>query len=670
MKKTSFLRLCSLFLAVTLLAGCSMAKKAPEAPLDPTPSAPATQAPADPPTQPPTEPPTEPPQLQLPQQELEQALVDADLSLLCAVYSQTLRTEKLLRPSLQVQPQLICHDSDGDGFREVLLGKSTDIVYSLRPQRSVSYVFHESSPNYYTDRDGNLYQGYIRSDGFDIEYQGQSAWSTFWDVRYCQLKDNGWQDVISYFGFNTHIDIVDENGQPGLELVESDLTGQIHGKDATKAEVDAHLSSVEMTLVNTQPAFYTVNRFEIAYRDSLLGALDQYFAENYYNYPGMFPADVDNDGQEETVFLLPDYMQPWLDHITPPSNIFSSVEDSKREIRRTLSGSYTGILIADAQQQELVLGAYCLPELISGGHGMPVSLADGLLILGDYRSYLTGSFASVAAEQLPSALVEYLSDFGYSDSFVQTVDISDYPQTEYLCLSRKDGQWCVFVFVIIDGDPVPIYNQTMEGTALFLTQHEGKPCLMQYYQSVYEMDGIPYYYYNYELIRISGTGERESLVFDYVNYSQLDQNAAQAAQFFQRLQVYLIQVRLLYDPYLLTGKMWPEQTQVDFGTVPANPLPPSQEESQEPVIGFVHIQDPASWLHLRVGPGITYDKVLMNPEDPASFVRQALGSPVTVLESIETGDPENPVWLKIRIVYQGQEIIGYSSKTYIRLANE
>ena len=87
-------------------------------------------------------------------------------------------------------------------------------------------------------------------------------------------------------------------------------------------------------------------------------------------------------------------------------------------------------------------------------------------------------------------------------------------------------------------------------------------------------------------------------------------------------------------------------------------------------MGFVQIADPASWLNLREGPGTEYDRVLLDSSDPDSFVRQALGSPVTVLETIETGDPENPVWLKIRITYGDREIIGYSSKTYIRLVDE
>ena len=117
-----------------------------------------------------------------------------------------------------------------------------------------------------------------------------------------------------------------------------------------------------------------------------------------------------------------------------------------------------------------------------------------------------------------------------------------------------------------------------------------------------------------------------------------------------------------------------DPAQAEHGTVPqeepADPQQPEQNPSQEPVMGFVQIEDPASWLNLRVGPGVEYDMVLMDPADPGSFVRQALGSPVTVLETVDTDDPNHPVWLKIRITYADREIIGYSSKTYIRLVNE
>ena len=43
---------------------------------------------------------------------------------------------------------------------------------------------------------------------------------------------------------------------------------------------------------------------------------------------------------------------------------------------------------------------------------------------------------------------------------------------------------------------------------------------------------------------------------------------------------------------------------------------------------------------------------------------------MTVLETVEAGDSENPVWVKIRIRYHDREFIGDSSKTYIRMQNE
>ena len=86
------------------------------------------------------------------------------------------------------------------------------------------------------------------------------------------------------------------------------------------------------------------------------------------------------------------------------------------------------------------------------------------------------------------------------------------------------------------------------------------------------------------------------------------------------------------------------------------------------MLGFVQINDPKSWLNLREGPGTNYPCVYTEPGNKKSIVKQAQGSPVTILETIETGDAKNPVWVKVRITYAGQEIVGYSSKKYIRVA--
>ena len=124
---------------------------------------------------------------------------------------------------------------------------------------------------------------------------------------------------------------------------------------------------------------------------------------------------------------------------------------------------------------------------------------------------------------------------------------------------------------------------------------------------------------------------------------------------------------MIRDPYALTGQVWVPSSAVAYGV----PQEESADDQQEAgTLGFVQIQDPSSWLHLREGPGTEYAKVLLDPADPESYVRQALGSPVTVLETIETGDRENPVWVKIRIRYSDRELIGYSSKTYIRMQDE
>ena len=151
-------------------------------------------------------------------------------------------------------------------------------------------------------------------------------------------------------------------------------------------------------------------------------------------------------------------------------------------------------------------------------------------------------------------------------------------------------------------------------------------------------------------------------------YYNDDVNAQDVANFFEKLNKYLIKIIVLYDPYKLTGKTFMEQSEASFGQVP--PEPEQEEDKVEPEkvhMGFVQIQDPSSWLNLREGPGLDYECVRMDPNDPNSIVKQALGSPVTVLEEVQSSDG---TWLKIRIVYQDREIVGYSYKAYIRLVNE
>ena len=649
MKELSLLRIVALLLAVLMLVGCAGKEEAKiEDEVE------ATRKPVEK---------EEPQQEEMPPEILDQALNDIDMAMLCAGFAMDQRIEKLNNPYQVMQEQVVCTDYDGDGYRDVLV---EELTFSLKPQRVAGYTFAQSGPVYYTDNAGTIYARLSWDDSFDIEVEGKPGWVDHLGGSYQKWENGNWESVYSYGGSITYISEGDE-----LVEVENTVVATMDGQDCTKAELDAYFAQIGLRRITEKPSAYTRYSYDAVYEDSLVEGLYAYFPENYDGFAQMYRHDFDNDGVVETLFLVPDFVAAWRNNVQVIDG-HSDIQNARDSFKYTAFDeecSYTGVVLLDVADGKLNVTVDCLPEDYSQYSILDVRLENGFLWLDGRQIYLSGYFNNVAKENVPAAISDYMSDFGYGNSFFRMVDVTEYDGDEYMCICHKDGVWYAFVIVIMDGDPVVMYGNSLQNSAVYLTEYEGQECLLVYNQSVYMQNGITYTNYNYSLERIKLDCQTQYLDFGYANYSDEDENATAVSQFFQKLNVYLTRIIVICDPYKLTGSAWMAPTEAVYGTVP-------QEESQQPeeneetVMGFVQIEDPSSWLHLRVGPGIEYDKVLMDPSDPDSFVRQALGSPVTVLETIETNDPENPVWLKIRILYADREIIGYSSKTYIRLVTE
>ena len=658
MKKVA-LRLVSLLLIAAVLTGCG--------------STPAEKTgPVQRETQPETAPPAEAVQTQMPEETLAQALTDIDMAVLCAAYAANYRVELLTNPGLFRHAQVVAADYNHDGFRDVLIGNTNHITYTLHPERKATFVFAQSSPTYYTDDTGTVYRYDGMGDGFDIEIDGKPAWVDYLYGAYQKWENDRWVTDYSYDGQITYMAEDD-----GLREIENTVVAQINGKEGTKAELDAHLQQIGMKEFVTQPAAYTRYAYDRIYQDSLLESLDTYFSMHYNGYTRMLQQDIDADGEEEAVYILPDFEQTWYNNMEV-NDTYTSIHEADIWFRYDFPEEYshTGIVIADPNGDELEITAHCALQYFQAYEGMQIRMEGGNLWLDNTCIQLNGRFAGIPAGDVPAELISYMSEYGYSGQFFRKVDVSDFDGDEYLCVCQKDGVWYVFIIVIMDGDPVVLYSTGLWDNGVYLTEYEGEQCLLTYYQAVYPMDDQMVTQYSYNIERINLNGGTKSLDYAYVNYTDQDQDATKVAEFFEELNGYLIRIIVVRDPYKLTGSMWMPQEEVEQGTAPQETPAPTEtpdtpeEPEQEAVLGFVDIKNPASWLHLRVGPGTEYDKVLMDPADPDSYVRQAKGSPVTVLETIETEDPENPVWVKIRITYGDRELVGYSSKTYIRLLDE
>lgn len=263
-----------------------------------------------------------------------------------------------------------------------------------------------------------------------------------------------------------------------------------------------------------------------------------------------------------------------------------------------------------------------------------------------------------------SAVNSYLSDNNIQVHAMLYADVAALDGKEMICLATNAGSSSDEILcrvVGIQNNAFRILNTYNLGEqSIYLIRLNGQDHLL-WYRQLYQNNITTY---EYELLRYDNAGLPTSVDRKQYSYRPDQQDATAAATFFNALGQYTDQMTVIGDPYRLTGRQWLSPDLVAYGTPPAESATGNNER-----LGYVQIKDPKSWLNLREGPGTNYPCIYMEPGNKKSIVKQAQGSPVTILETVNTGDAKNPVWYKIRINYAGQEIVGYSSQTFIRLAN-
>jgi len=600
------------------------------------------------------------PQEEMTQEQLAAAIHETELQMVAAALDSE-DNYRTISNSGRIAQFAHLADLDADGQTELIYGENAlkfDLqdgenvhVSSIYTNKDLSATYSQSGVTFIVDKDGTFYQKTALGeffnetvDGKTIEYSGSA-------YRYIPYGDIPAIKVIECVG-----------------SCEGQETGPykkvIIGEEELSWE-DGQKRMAEMGLqeVTTTAADFTTVTYDAIYTDSLLQGLDAHFREEYTNYQGMFTGDIDGDGKDETLLLVENYMATWLDpYFANDINMEIGAWLVESLLRRDVNRS--AFVLADPEDDTLQLKVYCHQGELLGASGS-LTYEDHFLVCGNARCYVPTLNQDI--HSYSSGITATLSGYGYRNSFMKLTDLADIGGNELLCIAQReaDSAWILFVYAIRDGIPQVIFMTDLGNNSSFLIDHNGKPALLIYSQQMQNY-GTYRTSYSYKLLRFDTNGAETELDSHSVSYTKDQQDGTEAAAFFAKLQPYLQKLTVLYDPFELTGQQWLTPEASDQGTPPANPEPETQEEEAQ--LGFVQVASEKSWLHLRTGPGINYDKVLTNPDDPDSFVRQALGSPVTILETIETDDPENPVWVKIRITYQGTEIIGYSSKTYIRMA--
>jgi len=599
-------------------------------------------------------------QKELPEEAMETLTQQVQYAALASVFH---REEIIHGMNNYAEPyeQAYVADLDSDGTMEMVYS-NLGMVFDLSDGYNATFKWEQSGNTYFLDKDGRLYT----CAGIGDAYDEIDAWYSFYEYWYHIWDGNQWTEEFGY-GEDEVFSYDPDTYEISEEPIERSFFAYIGGRDLTEEEFQEYKQQLALEEITTTCSDFMQLHLESKYRDSAAQGLEDYLS-GCSNYRGKLQGDFDGDDMDESLFILNDPLELWLPQLTSTEYF-----DDQFYYQIDFYAGRTAVIAVDPGQEDVLISAYCADNF-AFSDASTVQMEDGLLLIDNTPLIPPSGFTQLAAlsdfaiGNLYLHLTSQLEQQGYTCYGCTLADVGDTPGDELLYICRQDGQWCLLTFVVLNGRLLPAGRLLLDNNALYLVKHDGKLHYLRYYQHVGKTyDGNYRTEYEYYLNRYDSSGQYQFVDYEFVSYLDNEKDASLVAEFFRCFNQYLTDTVVIYDPYFLLGQQWLAQEDSSFGTVPETQLP---ETSGDEKLGFVQIQDPSSFLNLREGPGTDYPTVRMDPNDYNSYIRQALGSPVTILETIETGDEENPVWVKIRIMYQGREFIGYSSMKYIRLYDE
>ena len=369
-------------------------------------------------------------------------------------------------------------------------------------------------------------------------------------------------------------------------------------------------------------------------------------------------ADVDGDGRLEYVYLVNDLMDSWLMG-------GDGTDEQLRQCAALLDK--TVCIYMDTRDASLYVHSFCLDQ--DPGSLDQVLWDNGMLHLnGQQRLFVSepelcmenyGQDPDIL-QRLCARYTVWLEDRGFSDIRMARCDVSAAPGDEILCCYRDGGEYITTVYALMNGRFRSLYSKNGAAGSVFLVTRGGVQYLLDYSQSLGQDYSISYGYalLTFDEDYVCTESEKDSI------WVAADQGGGYAgSEFFRRVNAYLEDAVVCYDPYGLTGyTLMQDGMDQQAAERYLNITNCSTNKT-----GIVTLQDDDSYLHLRTGPSTKDDIVLIDPNDEDSCVKQVKGSLVTVLMPVNTGNRDNPIWAQIRISYHNRSMIGYSSQRYIRI---
>lgn len=368
----------------------------------------------------------------------------------------------------------------------------------------------------------------------------------------------------------------------------------------------------------------------------------------------LYSGDYDNDGQTEFLFAISD-CGSWAKKINS-ANLTDLLKDFG-----PVSGANKTVFIYCDVYEDIAVYQFFVADNCTANVTLCVWDSDRLNIetdngkatffvcdaessIGDinfaerYREYLEG---------LGCRYIHYTNESLCLDGSSQNIFVYGYDA------SRYDTAVCV----INRGRVIPVFKAGVsDNTALYLLNRNSDRYLVTY-RNWNSGGTICYEYRKFNFYANFGIHTAESHTVE----GKDAENANKIEEFFAKFRAVINNAVVCADPYQLTGytttfdRSTSERTETLYLNI---------NNCETSKSGTVTIDPgPNNWLNLRVNPGVSNEKVTVKD----GFVKQANGSVVTVLDTVNIDDQENPIWVKAQINYGGEIITGYSSQTYITL---
>ena len=388
--------------------------------------------------------------------------------------------------------------------------------------------------------------------------------------------------------------------------------------------------------------------------------------------PRKFFADIDNDGVNEYVILVSGYVDKLLSKLDDGSNkLVDCIESTDICVYADYVGGSNKLIV------------HSMPIEINPTTVSNVVYDNGMLNFvysskGEkitYRKVVGESnFASVESTSGQDFLrkmcfryAKYLEDSGYTDVHFAVSDFSDSVGEDVICCFSDGDKYFVEVLTLLKSRLHKLFSSSSDDGATYVLNKGSLYYIYRYYQGISDSNYTQTY--NYELIRFDENYKKVVVEQDSAEIKS-SEGGELSSNFLKNVNKYLNDSFVCYDPYNLTGYYIMSDninTTVDdsYDDYDYESTYLSINNCNTSKTGIVTLNDVKSWLNFRNGPSTKNKRILIDPNNKKSYVKQVHNSIVTVIEPYNTGDKKNPIWLKVRISYKGNVLEGYSSQQFI-----